>query len=152
MRCEILHDARAFAALGERWDELGREAGVGLFLSHRWLSAWWRAFHGIDELWVLVLRDGERLVAGWPLHLRAPRSGARRGGELRVLGDLGGAQRSMVVRPRDVDAAADAFVAALLEERGWDVLETPLVSRRVGDALVRALDARGGKSHRIEST
>src|SRR5207237_2785871 len=70
MRCEIVHDPAEFARLAGAWDELAHKAQVGLFLSHRWLSAWWRAFHGIDELWVLVVRDGERLSAAWPLHLR----------------------------------------------------------------------------------
>src|SRR5438132_1334504 len=98
MRCEILHDAQAFRALGDDWDALAEATGVGLFLSHRWLLAWWRAFHGVDELWVLTARKGGELCGAWPLHLRAPRSGALRVGELRVIGDLGRAQRSMLFR------------------------------------------------------
>src|SRR2546426_65997 len=74
MRCAILHSAEAFEALGERWDALARASDAGLFLSHRWLSAWWRAFHGVDELWVFTVEDDAgALVGGWPLHLRAPR-------------------------------------------------------------------------------
>jgi ribosomal protein S18 acetylase RimI-like enzyme len=60
-----------------------------------------------------------------------------------VIGDLGGAQRSLVVRAGDLEAAAGAFVETLTNERGWDVIDTPIVSRRVGDALERALVARG---------
>src|SRR5438309_4452448 len=95
VRCEIVHDPNQFARLADSWDELAQQAQVGLFLSHRWLSAWWRAFHGVDELWLLVMRDGERLRAAWPLHLKAARSQLR-ASELRVLGDLGGAQRSLL--------------------------------------------------------
>jgi ribosomal protein S18 acetylase RimI-like enzyme/CelD/BcsL family acetyltransferase involved in cellulose biosynthesis len=150
VHCEIVHDAQGLAALGEKWDELAREAQVGLFLSHRWLTAWWRAFHGVDELWVLTLREGEKLVAAWPLHLRAPRSGPLKVNELRVLGDLGGAQRSIICAPGDLARASEAFVDALAAERGWDVLETPVVSQRVADALERAAGARGVTVDRAE--
>ncbi len=150
MRPGIVHDPQEFAALKDAWDELAQRAQVGLFLSHRWLSAWWRAFHGVDELWVLTLRDGDRLTGAWPLHLRAPRSGPLRTAELRVLGDLGGAQRSLLVAPGELEPAAAAFVEALFGERGWDVLETPVVSRRVADALERAVEERAGKLDRSE--
>src|SRR5258708_33037023 len=135
MRCEILHDGQAFAGLGEEWRELERAADGGLFLSHRWLGAWWRAYRGIDELWVLTARDGERLAAAWPLHLRAPRAGALRMSELRLVGDLGGGQRSLLVAPADLDGAAEAFVAALDQERGWDLLEVPVASQRTAEAI-----------------
>src|SRR4051812_15457031 len=122
MRCEIVHDPEQFARLADSWDELAKRAQVGLFLSHRWLSAWWRAFHGVDELWVLTVRDGERRAAAWPLHLSAPRAGRLKVGELRVLGDLGGAQRSLLVAPADLDRAAAAIMETLFAKRGWDLL------------------------------
>src|SRR4051812_152995 len=122
MRCAILHSAEAFEALGERWDALAKVADAGLFLSHRWLTAWWRAFHGVDELWVFTVEDDAgALVAAWPLHLRAPRSGALRVAELRVVGDLGGAERSILCVPGQEAAACAAFVHALFGARGWDV-------------------------------
>src|SRR5262245_29792414 len=134
MHCEIVHDPAEFARLAGAWDELAQKAQVGLFLSHRWLSAWWSAFRGIDELWVLTLRDGERLAAAWPLHLRAARSQLR-ASELRVLGDLGGAQRSLLVAPGELEGAVTAFVETLFARREWDLLETPVVSVRAADAL-----------------
>jgi ribosomal protein S18 acetylase RimI-like enzyme len=148
MRCEILHDGQAFALLGPEWDALAQESEGGLFLSHRWLSAWWRAYRGIDELWALLVRDGERLVAGWPLHLRAPRSGALRPGELRLVGELGGGQGSLVCRAADLERASDALLGALDGERGWDLLEVPVAMRRTADALERAVAERGLKSDR----
>jgi ribosomal protein S18 acetylase RimI-like enzyme len=149
MHCEIVHDPAEFARLAGAWDELAQQAQVGLFLSHRWLSAWWRAFRGIDELWVLTLREGERLTAAWPLHLRAARSQLR-AAELRVLGDLGGAQRSLLVAPGDLETAVAALVETLFARREWDVLETPVVSVRAADALEKAGLARGGKLDRAE--
>src|ERR1700761_647314 len=132
MRSAILHSAEAFDALAARWDALASACGAGLFLSHRWLSAWWRAFHGVDELWVFIIEDDDgSLVAGWPLCLRAPQSGALRVAELRVIGDLGGAttsatsNRSIVYQPGREAAACEQLVAALIAARGWDVLDVP---------------------------
>src|SRR5689334_23197347 len=140
MRCEIVRDARGFDALRDAWDGLAADAG--LFLSHAWLSAWWRAFHGVDELWVLTLAEGSELLAGWPLHLRAPRGGALRVAGLRMIGDAVGAQRSLVCRAGEEDRAATAFLEALAGERGWDVLEVP-VGRRVAETIERAAGERG---------
>ncbi len=150
LRCEILHDGQAFAAAGEAWDDLAGTSDGGRFLSHRWLSAWWRAYRGIDELWVMLVRDGERLIAAWPLHLRAPRSGALRMSELRLVGELGGAQRSLLCRQGELDGAAETLVGALDDARGWDLLEVPVLSGRSADAIDRACAKRGLKSDRSE--
>jgi ribosomal protein S18 acetylase RimI-like enzyme len=151
MRAEILRDGQAFAALAGEWDALARDGDGGLFASHRWLTAWWRAYRGIDELWVVAARDDAgTLAAGWPLHLRAPRSGALKLAELRLVGDLGGGQRSLVYRPTELDAAADALVGAVDGERGWDLLEVPITQLRAGEALERAAEARGLKHDRSE--
>jgi ribosomal protein S18 acetylase RimI-like enzyme len=149
MRCAILHSADAFDALAERWDVLVGASEAGLFLSHRWLSAWWRAFHGIDELWVFTVEDeAGALVAGWPLHLRAPRSGALRVGELRSIGDLGGGDRSIICAPGREVEVANELVRALVGARGWDVLDVPTTRRELGEAMERAAIAEGSKFDR----
>ncbi|HEX4457964.1 MAG TPA: hypothetical protein VIA18_08330, partial [Polyangia bacterium] len=154
MRCAIIHSAEAFSSLAGAWDDLGRRAEPGLFLSHAWLSSWWRAFHGVDELWVLTLEaDDGQLVAGWPLHLRAPRSGALRVGELRAIGDLSGAagtglDRSIVCQPGRERQACAAFIDTLLSTRGWDVLDVPTSRRELADALELALINAGSKLER----
>lgn len=150
MRCIVLHSAEAFDAMGARWDALTQQAGAGLFLSHRWLSAWWHAYHGIDELWTFLVEDeaGE-LVAGWPLHLRAPRSGALRVAELRLVGDLGGAERSMVCRPGGEPEVAQALSEALLGARSWDLVDVP-VRPALEKRLAEALSTAGAKFDRME--
>ena len=161
MRCAILHSADAFAALAERWDALAGAGDAGLFLSHRWLSTWWRAFHGVDELWIFVVEEDDgALVAGWPLCLRAPRSAALRVGELRVVGDLGGAgaqagsptssDRSIICRAGAETRVAALLVETLLAARGWDVLDVPTTRRELGDAMEAAILAAGAKCDRSE--
>jgi CelD/BcsL family acetyltransferase involved in cellulose biosynthesis/ribosomal protein S18 acetylase RimI-like enzyme len=150
MICEIVRDDQAFAALESGWDALVDESRSGLFLRHRWLRAWWRAYRGIDELWVLVLRQDQKLLAAWPLHLRTPRSGTLKVAELRLLGDLGAAQRSLVCPPPDREVATERFVQLLAHARGWDVLEAPVVSARVADLVDVAAQKHGLKADRHE--
>ncbi len=157
MRCAILHSAEAFDALAGRWDALAGACDAGLFLSHRWLRAWWRAFHGVDEMWIFTLEDDDgALVAGWPLTLRAPRSGALRVAELRVIGDLGGAttsttsNRSILCRPGMEVVACAQLVEALVGARGWDVLDVPTMRRELAEAMERAMLALGAKFDRSE--
>jgi CelD/BcsL family acetyltransferase involved in cellulose biosynthesis/ribosomal protein S18 acetylase RimI-like enzyme len=149
MRCEIVHDTESFQALRERWDELANRADAGLFLSHRWLSSWWRAFRGVDELWVMLAWDGTRLAAAWPLHLKAPRSSGIKVSELRLLGDLGGAQRSLLGTLDDAEAAIAAFTERLAQEKNWDVLEVPGSNRRMLQALDNVVP---GHALRIDRT
>jgi GNAT superfamily N-acetyltransferase len=154
MRSAILHSAEAFGALAERWDALASAADAGLFLSHPWLAAWWRAFHGVDELWVFTVEDDDgTLIAGWPLCLRAPRSGALRVAELRVVGDLGGtattaasSDRSILCRPGRENEACAALVEALLGARGWDVLDVPTSRREISEAMERAAFAQSSRA------
>ena len=153
MRSTILHSADAFVALAGRWDALAGASDAGLFLSHRWLVEWWRAFHGVDELWVFTVEDGPELVAAWPLCLRAPRSGALRVAELRVVGDLGGtatSDRSILCRPGAEKEACAHLVDTLLSARGWDVLDVPTSRPALVDGMERAAAAAGAKFDRSD--
>jgi ribosomal protein S18 acetylase RimI-like enzyme len=150
----ILHSAEALETLAERWEQLALTGEGGLFLSHRWLRSWWRAFHGVDQLWLLTVEpdEGGPLEAAWPLHLKAPRSGALRASELHVLGDLGGAQQSILCRRGAEPEVAEALVGALFAARGWDVLDVPVTYGALADQIERAVVERGGKVDRAEAT
>jgi CelD/BcsL family acetyltransferase involved in cellulose biosynthesis len=61
----------AFAALRNDWDRLAVRT-PSPFLTHEWLSAWWRSF-GRGRLCAVTLRDPSgALLAGALLHRRAP--------------------------------------------------------------------------------
>jgi ribosomal protein S18 acetylase RimI-like enzyme len=143
MRCEIVHDADAFARLGVAWDALVGETQAGLFSSHRWLTAWWRAYRGVDELWVMAGHDGDELRAAWPLVLKAPRGTGIKVTELKLLGDLGGAQRSLLCTLDEAERALSVFLDALAREKAWDVLEVPVVSMRVAELLAETARNNG---------
>lgn len=65
---ESLTDPAAFARVQQEWDDLLERAHrTEPFLSHRWLTAWFRHFLGDDGLHVLVVKDGERWVGALPL-------------------------------------------------------------------------------------
>lgn len=144
----MLHDGADLDRLAPEWDALSTETGAGLFLSHRWIAAWWRAFRGVDELWLALARerDGERLRAIWPLVLRAPRSGPLKLGELRLLGDLGGTQRSLLAPEGELEPIVDVIVDRMAGEAGgWDLLEVPMRGRAT-EIVARAFARHGRKA------
>src|SRR5437868_6457716 len=106
MRIEIVTTVERFAALEPAWGDLARRAGASVLLSHRFLSAWWRAFGGVDELRVLAAFLGEELVAVWPLHLRAARTAAFGARTLTPLGDLRAMERTVIALPGSEAVAA----------------------------------------------
>ncbi len=68
VRC--IESAPEFAALRAEWDELLRASSTsGPFLTWEWLHSWWTHLGGATRLWVLTLRDGDRLMAVAPFVL-----------------------------------------------------------------------------------
>jgi len=69
-----IEDPAAFQALREEWDELlAASLADSFFLTWEWLYAWWTHLAGDRRLFLLVARQGGRLVAIAPLSLRARR-------------------------------------------------------------------------------
>ncbi|MFC4506786.1 MULTISPECIES: GNAT family N-acetyltransferase [Streptomyces] len=65
---EVVTDERDFAALAPAWGRLyGRCATATPFQSHAWLHSWWLSYGRRGRLRLLVVRDGEELVAVAPL-------------------------------------------------------------------------------------
>lgn len=75
LTCEVIRSEERFAALRQPWDSLVEEAAIEHpFVSHLWLQTWWESFSsGSDELCVILVWAGERLVGGGALHLREVR-------------------------------------------------------------------------------
>jgi len=65
---EVIRDVDRFNAIGSDWDRLVAESGVDpLFLSHAWFRTWWESFGEGNELHVVTIWSGGRLVAAAPM-------------------------------------------------------------------------------------
>ncbi len=143
MRVEIVATAERLAALSPAWDALAQKVGASIFLSPAYLTPWWRAFAGVDELKVLCAYIGEELVAVWPLRLRAARTAAFGARTLTPLGDGRTLERSLVCAPGAETLAAGAMLSKLLEQRDWDFFDAPIEPDAVVDGLTRVADQAG---------
>jgi hypothetical protein len=77
MRIEVVTTGAELEELGREWDALvDAAASDGIFVSHAWIAAWWRAY-GRDALLHLVcVRDDEGTLVGLaPLYLANVRPG-----------------------------------------------------------------------------
>lgn len=81
LNCRIVASDQAWAEAAEAWAQLARRgAAIGLFQSHAWLSAWWRAVTqtpNAPHLFTIVLSDAAGPVAIAPLVLKRDRFPAR---------------------------------------------------------------------------
>jgi CelD/BcsL family acetyltransferase involved in cellulose biosynthesis len=65
---EVVSDIDRFNSLAADWDELVNRCRVDrVFLSHAWFRSWWESFGGANQLHVITVRSGGRLVAAAPL-------------------------------------------------------------------------------------
>jgi CelD/BcsL family acetyltransferase involved in cellulose biosynthesis len=141
------HDPRRLAALRTEWSALFDAAKEpSPFLSWEWLEAWWRAFGGRREPWILEARDGRGALAG--LLLLAGGAGPLGVRRWRLLGNgvTGADGLDVLARAADAPAVRAALVRAVAG-RGepWDVLDLedlPCGSPTV-EALRRAAAAGG---------
>jgi ribosomal protein S18 acetylase RimI-like enzyme len=143
MRVEIVATAERLATLSPAWDALAQKAGASIFSSPAYLTRWWRAFAGVDELKVLCAYIGDELVAVWPLRLRAARTAAFGSRTLTPLADGRALERSFVCASGAEALAAGAMLSKLLEQRDWDFFDAPLESDTVVDGLTRVADQAG---------
>jgi len=134
----VVSDDAGLAALAGEWAELYRAAPRATpFQSHAWLSAWSGAYGRPGTLRIVLVRDGDRLVAAAPLQLT-------RRGPVRVLAPLGGEITDftdvLIAEGDDADpaAATAALARALLAVPGWDVLELPEVRAGGAAELLRS--------------
>jgi CelD/BcsL family acetyltransferase involved in cellulose biosynthesis len=71
MRITRVTDTAQFLTLKEQWNILlPSSAGNTLFLTFEWLSTWWKVFGNDNKLCVLLVEDGNELVAIAPLYYR----------------------------------------------------------------------------------
>lgn len=125
----ILRDEDALQQWASAWDALevrARSAGREdrLFASHRYVAAAWEHLRtDADRLFVVLLGEGERLDAVWPLVLRPERRGGLTLQVLRPIGIWEG-ERPAPLCEDDLDPVWPRLWAALQAHRDeWHVLD-----------------------------
>src|ERR1700722_4148889 len=67
-RIETVADYQGFLDLEPAWDALVEAAGIDHpFLEHSWVRTWWECFGAGSRLHILVLKEGDEVVAIAPL-------------------------------------------------------------------------------------
>lgn len=125
----IVRDADALEQWGPAWDALEARARVAgredqLFASHRYvLAAWEHLREPRDELFVVLLGEGERLEAAWPLVIREERHSGLTVRVLRPIGIWEG-ERPAPLCEADPHAVWPHLWRALQDRRDeWHVLD-----------------------------
>jgi CelD/BcsL family acetyltransferase involved in cellulose biosynthesis len=110
------------AGLGAQWDALvERCRSATPFQSYAWLESYWHTYGTPGRLRLVLVRDGDRLVAAAPLMLQ------RRGG-CPVLTPLGGPFSDftdVLVDDAAGEEAARTLAAAIVALPGWQALDFP---------------------------
>ncbi|MFJ6984103.1 MULTISPECIES: GNAT family N-acetyltransferase [unclassified Streptomyces] len=140
---ELVTDEQDFAALAPAWGRLYRRcASATPFQSHAWLHSWWLSYGTPGRLRVLVVRDGEELLAAAPLMaVRRP---------LPALVPLGGAisdYGDVLVDDEHGERAVDALTGALAGAARTALIDFREV--RPGSAVERVYDRWSGPRHRV---
>jgi len=73
MIVKLIGTAEEFFELRHEWNALlESSASTCVFLTHEWLSTWWKHLSGGRKLSILAARDGGKLIGVIPLAIRAP--------------------------------------------------------------------------------
>ncbi|MFF9405731.1 GNAT family N-acetyltransferase [Streptomyces anandii] len=140
---ELVTGEGAFAALGPDWVRLyGRCGAATPFQSHAWLHSWWQSYGRPGRLRLLLVREGDDLVAAAPLMLRrAP---------VPSLVPLGGAvsdYADVLIDDRRADAAAALLAGSLSRAARTALIDFREV--RPGGAVERVFDLWRGPRRRV---
>ncbi|MFF2504071.1 GNAT family N-acetyltransferase [Streptomyces sp. NPDC058067] len=149
---EVCTDGGRFGALGADWDALYRRSRTATpFQSHAWLHSWWLSYGTRGGLRVVLVRDGERLVAAAPL--------MRRWRPVPALVPLGGGISDFCDVLVD-DGADDADhgtieAARALQDALWRLALTHVIDFREvrpGGAVERLYDRWPGPRRRLDDS
>ena len=140
----ILGTAEGLDALAPEWDALmAAMPRPSPFLSHTWVTTWWRHFGGSSRLLVVTLRSAEgELVGVAPLHVASRRVAGLPVRALEFLGYRGSAvctdHLDFLARGPERHAAVARMFEALVQEPSWDTMALADIAE---DSPLRAVAA-----------
>ncbi len=117
VKTRVISDAGEFESLAETWHSLLQRTGNenSIYLTHEWLSTWWKHLGAGKQLNVLVLEKDESPIGVVPLMRADYRVGPIRRRFLETVGAVN-CNYVWVVPPEHRDEAMDAFMAYLNKE------------------------------------
>ena len=120
---EVVHDLDRLVLLREEWNHLlAGSAGDSVYLTHEWMTTWWRHCGGTGDLFVVLVRDGGHLIGIAPLMIVRDHW---RGVPARYLRFVSFplADRTDFILSRRRAACVEALIDLFLREsRRWDIL------------------------------
>lgn len=147
-----IQDIQSFEALRSDWkDILSRSNSGDIFLTWEWLFAWWKNIGQLkNQLWLLVIQDGQKPVGILPLMLNSKKKSFLKFKRLENIGNPD-CDVSGIISP-EPEAAAKAAVEYLREHADeWDILEInelPSASQEA-NSLISAVEQGGYKIHKM---
>jgi len=123
-----VHTQDGFSQLAEDWHSLFERARCShVFLSHEWMSEWWKHWGAGHKLFIIEVRNADgRLIAIAPFYIRHPK---HRGIGARVLAFLASSyvasdHLDILVEPGSESIAIPAIIQCVLRYRHqWDYIE-----------------------------
>jgi len=116
MNIEVVEDAKAFEDLRAEWNSLLRASiSDSVFLTHQWLSSWWRHLSDGRRLSVLLARENGNLIGILPVACRPPQYARMMPTMLEFLGSgvIGSDYLDLIAkqgREADVSSAFAAYI------------------------------------------
>jgi CelD/BcsL family acetyltransferase involved in cellulose biosynthesis len=153
MRVELHTNDHAFLQLEEEWDALlERSHQPSLFLTHAWVSTWWRVFGPGHALHLLTVRDDAGCMLGIaPCQVRTGAEGFPPGTRVLMLlgqqGDTLAEELDCIAATGEEARVADAIARHLIASQPgtWDVIHFERVrSDAVAMPLLEAALSRAG--------
>jgi CelD/BcsL family acetyltransferase involved in cellulose biosynthesis len=135
MNIELINDAEAFFALRDEWNFLLKSsASDTVFLTHEWLSSWWRHLSEGRRLSILLARENGHLTGILPVARRQPQYARMMPALLEFLGSgVIGSDYLDVIAKKGREADVSSAFAAYLNTRG---MMLQLSQLRTGECVV----------------
>jgi CelD/BcsL family acetyltransferase involved in cellulose biosynthesis len=127
---DVVSDYAAFVALESAWNDTVDRARVAHpFLRHEWIRTWWDSFGTNHRLYVLVVRDSDRIIAIAPLMREATTSYGVPVRRIALLANDHTPRTDFIIADQPDDAYRAIWNALRENVDQWDVLQLTQLPR-----------------------
>lgn len=145
---KVVSTLKDFQELKSEWNGLLEQTGADrIYMTHEWFTAWWQAFGEGKDLFIVLVRDGERLCGIVPL-MRF--KGSFRGMPVRVIGFMENDDSpgcSFIVEQGHDHQLIEGAILFLTRDVGcWDILSFKNMPEDDAIKTIRSLEICKRKS------